>query len=141
LPVPPPEPGLVIRYNYLWRRDAEAGHARAKARPACIVAAIEPREAEPIRVVIIPITHSDPADTAAIEIPQKVKRHLGLDDERSWVVLNECNIDIWPSPDLSIAPEGQRPFDYGFLPPRFFEEIRSKFHELLTRGKLARTQR
>jgi hypothetical protein len=37
-------------------------------------------------VTVLPITHSPPADPAsAIEMPAPVKRHLGLDDDRSWI--------------------------------------------------------
>ena len=35
-----------------------------------------------------------------LELPQAVKKHLGLDAERSWVVLSESNLFDWPGPDL-----------------------------------------
>lgn len=39
-------------------------------------------------VTVLPITHSAPADPAsAVEIPLPVKRHLGLDDDPSWIVV------------------------------------------------------
>jgi hypothetical protein len=51
-------------------------------------------------VVLLPITHSPPAaDQVGVELPQRVKLHLGLDRDRSWVIVSECNIDGWPSPD------------------------------------------
>lgn len=140
--IPSPEPGLVIRYNYLWRTDFEAGHERAKARPACIVAAIDTQASGSTRVVILPITHSLPnPGTESLEIPQKVKEHLRLDEERSWIILTECNIDVWPSPDLSPLPSDPSAFDYGFLPPKFFEKIRSRFYEIAKDKKLLQTQR
>jgi hypothetical protein len=47
---------------------------------------------KPRFVVLLPITHSLPiGDTVAIEIPAKVRRPMGLDDERSWVVVSEYN--------------------------------------------------
>jgi hypothetical protein len=36
------------------------------------------------------VTHSPPADpSAAVELPQETKRRLGLDAERSWIVVSE----------------------------------------------------
>ena len=35
--LPPPQPGLVIRYSYLWAREAAQGHEEgAKERPAAV---------------------------------------------------------------------------------------------------------
>jgi hypothetical protein len=42
--------------------------------------------------LVCPVTHSPPSDPGdAIEIPPATKRRLGLDDERSWIVLTESN--------------------------------------------------
>jgi hypothetical protein len=41
---------------------------------------------------------SDPCE--AIENPPATKRRLGLDDERSWIVLTESNRFVWPGPDV-----------------------------------------
>jgi len=62
--MPEPEPGLVIRYDYLWADEAAAGRDQGKDRPACLVAASD----SPIRprfVVILPITHSPPTGATA----------------------------------------------------------------------------
>ena len=46
MPIPNPEPGLVISYAYLWHREHEAGREEGrKDRPSVIVLAIE-READ-----------------------------------------------------------------------------------------------
>ena len=45
-----------------------------------------------------------------------VKRHLGLDDERSWIVVAEGNEFDWPGYDLRKIGRSDR-YDYGFLPP------------------------
>jgi len=43
-------------------------------------------------VTVLPISHTPPANPAlAVEIPHETKRRLGLDDERSWIVLTEAN--------------------------------------------------
>ena len=55
-----------------------------------------------------------------------VKRHLGLDDDRSWVVVAEGNEFLWPGYDLRKLPHGDR-YDYGFLLPRFFNQVLEAF--------------
>ena len=92
---PEPQVGLVISYAYLWSDEAEQGHVEGrKDRPCAIVVALENPERKPRKqVAVVPITHTPPHDPrVAIEIPPRVKQHLGLDDERSWVVLNEFNV-------------------------------------------------
>ena len=70
--LPQPDPGLVIRYDYLWVEEAAAGRDQGKDRPACLVAASD-FAVQPRFVVILPITHSEPAAPAiGIEIPPKV---------------------------------------------------------------------
>ena len=42
MPIPNPEPGLVISYAYLWHREHQAGREEGqKDRPTVIVLAIE----------------------------------------------------------------------------------------------------
>jgi len=120
--IPPPQPGLVFRYEYAWKRDVLAGKEAAKQRPACIVLAVR-REAGDTQVLIVPITHMPPSpDVLAMEIPPKVKAYLGLDGARSWVILSEANIDMWPTPDMRPIPGGG--FKYGLLPTKMVNLIR-----------------
>ena len=128
MPIPDPQPGLVVGYSYLWRHDRLAGHEEGvKDRPAVIVLATSrPGEDTPI-VTVLPITHRAPANpAAAIEIPPGVKRHLGLDEARSWIVVAESNEFRWPGYDLRKVPAADR-YDYGFLPPRFFARVTAAF--------------
>jgi len=99
--IPNPEPGLVVSYSYLWRDEYKAGHEEGrKDRPSVIVLALEQAN-DGTLVTVLPITHSPPSDPdAAIEIPPRVKRHLGLDDDRSWIVVSEGNDFLWPGYDL-----------------------------------------
>jgi hypothetical protein len=127
VPIPPPEVGLVIRYNYLWRREADRQRSQSKDRPACIVAAIADT-VDRMDVVLLPITRAPPKDDVpAVELPPKVKEHLGLDPDRSWVIVAECNVDVWPSPDLAEIPGRPGRYAYGHLPPRLFRRIRDAF--------------
>lgn len=59
-----------------------------------------------VRVTVAAVTHTQPhADTIALEMPPKVKQHLGLDDARSWIVLDEVNQFDWPGFDLRPVPK------------------------------------
>lgn len=138
MPLPSPEPGTVLRYDYLWSREALQGHQQSKDRPTCLVAASD-NPANPRYVVLLPITHSPPSgDTVGIEIPAKVKRALGLDDAPSWVIISEYNVDEWPNAGLTVIPGKPGTYSYGFLPPSLFAAVKSKFAELV-RAKRSRS--
>lgn len=128
--LPKPLPGLVIRYNYLWARDAAQGREEGvKGRPAAIVMAIDAPGTSMARVYVLPITHSAPAKgTEAIEIPAAVCRSAGLDEARSWVILSEFNEFVWPGFDLVVVPgRTPRTMAYGFLTPGFFKSLRDRW--------------
>jgi len=128
MPLPRPEPGLVIGYAYLWRHEHHRGREEGvKNRPCAIVVTIETGAGEVV-VTVAPITHGPPADPErAVALSPKVKRHLGLDDDASWIIADEVNRFVWPGPDLRpvSAHEPDR-FDYGFLPEDTFDELRNK---------------
>lgn len=126
---PTPQPGLVIRYSYLWTSEARAGREDGvKDRPCAIVLAITVAQ-DRKRVIVLPITHTAPQPPdEGIELPLAVKTRLGLDHERSWVIVSEGNDFIWPGPDLRpLAGEGPASVAYGLLPPRLFRAIQSRF--------------
>ena len=102
MPIPNPEPGLVISYAYLWHHEHRVGLEEGqKDRPSVIVLAVE-READGATLVtVLPITHVAPSDPAtAVEIPMPIKRHLGLDNDPSWIIVDEGNEFLWPGYDL-----------------------------------------
>ncbi len=140
---PTPYPGLVIRYAYLWRAEAEAGRDEgSKDRPCAVVMAVDNADGEQ-EVLVLPITHSPPAYAAdAVEIPAPTKARLGLDGERSWIVITESNQFVWPGPDLRPIP-GRSEFtiDYGPLPGRFFAQVSDRFLEHDRRAKASRVKR
>jgi hypothetical protein len=116
-----------------------------KDRPCAIILAIEEpgsNTAQRKQVAVVPITHSPPHDmSVAVEIPLRVKEHLRLDSERSWVILNEVNVFRWPGFDLRPIKNGGGRVDYGFLPPRLFDRLIEKFRDLESKGKVDRAQR
>lgn len=96
--MPAPVEGPIVRYEYLWAREHDAGRRMSKDRPACLMlVAAAAGAAGSHRVYLAPITHAQPGpDVPALEIPLDEKRRLGLDDLPSWLVLSEVNVDIWP---------------------------------------------
>ncbi len=117
--LPKPEPGLVIRYAYLWLREHRAGREDGtKDRPCAIVLTLRDDAGE-TQALVVPVTHSQPeSSSAALELPLSVKQHLGLDTERSWVVLSESNLFDWPGPDLRrVGDRDDSSVAYGLLPP------------------------
>jgi len=119
---------MVISYSYLWHFEHGQGRDEGrKNRPGVILLTIKREENLPPRVIVLPITHSEPRDpTGAVEIPPGVKQHLGLDGERSWIIVSEGNQFDWPGYDLRKIGNVDR-YDYGVLPPRLFEKVREAF--------------
>lgn len=126
--IPAPEPGLVINYAYLWHREHEAGQEEGrKDRPSVIVLCVGGTEVGTTVVTALPITHASPRNAGeGVEIPPAIKRHLGLDDAPSWVLVSEGNEFVWPGYDLRRRRRGGS-YAYGFLPPRFFDRVVKAF--------------
>ncbi|NET71474.1 MAG: hypothetical protein F6K62_11245 [Sphaerospermopsis sp. SIO1G2] len=92
-----PQAGLVIRYDYLWKSEHDAGRIDgAKDRPCAIVLATKDKGGGKRSLLLCAITHSPPnQEEKAIEIPLKVAHHLGLDHDRMWIKTHEVNIVEW----------------------------------------------
>jgi len=133
--IPEPEASLVIHYSYLWHREHVAGQDEdRKDRPSVIVLSVERASDGASVVTVLPITHMPPRGPAtAVEIPAAVKRHLGLDDLPSWIVVEEGDRIVWPGYDLRPVPNTNR-YVYGFLPPRFFAAVQNAFVALYRSG-------
>ena len=127
--LPDPVPGLVIRYSYLWAEEYGRGQEEGTKDRPCAVILVTTDVAGVRSVTVLPITHAPPSNSSlAVEIPAATKRRLGLDDERSWVLLTEANRFIWPGPDLRpISPGDMASIAYGPLPFALFEQIRQRF--------------
>ncbi len=84
-------------------------------------------------LTVLPVTHTPPSDPAlAVEIPHATKQRLGLDDDRSWIILSEANHFTWPGPDLRMEKNGDpSSVVYGILPERLFERVRTTFLTVL----------
>jgi hypothetical protein len=85
----------VIRYPYLWSREADKGETEGrKERPVVVGVRIARKDGD--LLLFFPITTKQPESTRfAAEIPTIEKRRAGLDvDFRLWIILDEYNSDV-----------------------------------------------
>ena len=107
-----------------------------------VVLAAQKRE-HGTELLVVPITTREPRpDTAAIEIPPRVRQHLGLGADRSWIIADELNRFTWPGPDIRPvrSADGITPF-YGKIPAKLYEQLRTKLAAAAGAGRLAVTTR
>ena len=85
----------VIRYPYLWAREARAGETEGRKERPVAVGVRLPRPDGDL-VLFFPISTKQPeASRFSAEIPAIEKRRAGLDtDLRLWIILDEFNTDI-----------------------------------------------
>jgi hypothetical protein len=143
MPIPNPEPGLVISYAYLRHREHQAGREEGDKRTGRASSSWRSgakRTARPLSRCCRSRTALRPIRPRPSQIPLPVKRHLGLDDDRSWIVVAEGNEFLWPGYDLRKLPHSDR-YDYGFLPPRFFNHVLESFVACHQAGKRRFTPR
>jgi hypothetical protein len=135
--LPEPEPGLVIRYDFLWKREVERGRDYGeKDRPCAIVLASEPRNDGSRQVIVCPITHTPPDDAeSAIEIPSRVAAHLKLDNQKSWIRTHELNSFKWEADRIPVGVStADKDRDvFGFVPPRLYSQMRDQIRALRRR--------
>lgn len=85
----------IIRYPYLWAREAGKGEtAGRKDRPVAVGVRM-PRPNGDL-MLFFPITTKRPSkDRFFVEIPDIEKRRAGLDADLSlWIILDEYNTDV-----------------------------------------------
>lgn len=129
MPLPAPVPGLVIRYSFLWSREARAGKEEgSKDRPCAVLLATTTKDGRQI-VTVLPVTHTPPLDERlAVEIPAGTKARLGMDAARSWIVLDEANRFQWPGPDVRPVPgDAGASVAYGLIPAAIYDLVRTKW--------------
>lgn len=85
----------VIRYPYLWARQARTGETEGRKERPVAVGVRLPRPDGDL-VLIFPISTKQPeASRFSAEIPAIEKRRAGLDsDLRLWIILDEFNTDL-----------------------------------------------
>ena len=141
IPSLPPVAGSVIRYRYLWNREAASGREEGgKDRPVALVVARSPNEGP---FIVVPITHTPPTHPAtAIELPAAEKRRLGLDRDRSWIFLTEINAFVWPGPDLRpVAARHPTTVVYGSLTKALYTQVLTRIQDQVRRRRLRTVSR
>ncbi|WP_341487165.1 hypothetical protein [Pararhizobium sp. A13] len=110
------EPGQVLRFFYLWKRQARAGEESGrKARPVCVVVRTA---AIPGVVFLFPITSQLPdTDRFSLAISQMECRRAGLDFP-CWIVLDEYN-----RVELDKAFDFESATPLGSFSPAFLKKI------------------
>lgn len=124
--LPEPAPGLVICYSYLWHDEHGTGAEEGRKDRPCAIVVARTDEAGDISVLVVPITHTQPAvNRHAVELPLAVGRRLGLDELPSWIITDELNQFIWPGFDLRpISRQTPDRFHFGFLPRETFDAVK-----------------
>lgn len=85
----------VIRYPYLWVREAASGEIEGRqSRP--VVVGVRIVRAGGDLILFFPITTKQPEPGRfAVEVPDIEKRRAGLDPAlRLWIILDEYNTDV-----------------------------------------------
>lgn len=138
---PAPVAGLIIRYNYLWAREKAEGLSEgSKDRPCAIVV----HHSRTNDTIVVPITHSPPEkgeEDLSIEVPAELCRQLGLDDATNWIRVSEVNRFEWPGSHLRPLPAEPNRYHYGMIPQDLFEQIKTKLHETMIKGRVALAKR
>ena len=139
---PDPRAGLVYNYAYLWSTDEARNVDEGSKNRPCVVIDVKGTGDDRI-VTVCPITHRPPSNASAVEIPSDVKRRLGLDDSRSWIVTSETNKFLWKSsPDLRPVPgRGPARHEYGMLPPATTEAVVAEVDNAVANQRLEVVER
>jgi PemK-like, MazF-like toxin of type II toxin-antitoxin system len=135
-----PRPGEVIPFWYLWWREHERGEDSGRKLRPCMVVAVDNSDPSKPLLAVLPITHAQPdKDREALEIPTAVKLHLGLDNDRSWVICDEQNEFHWPGYDIGSTPRGAP--SYGGVPDKFLGRVIEVHRQVRARGVLRSANR
>ncbi len=92
-----PRPGDVLRYPYLWARQADLGETEGrKPRPCAVILTLQ-ADTERTELRLCAVTTQPPQPgTHAIEVPETEKRRAGLDvGLQLWVIVDEHNVDVF----------------------------------------------
>ncbi len=128
---PNAQPGMVLSYSYLWKREQLKGETEGRKDRASVVVLVRP-EGDGEVVYVLPTSTSETLenDPWAIEIPRSIKNGLKLDETRSWVNVTEFNVFAWTGYHLrpvKLLPGQPRPKQetclFGYLPTKFLTKV------------------
>lgn len=132
--------GDVIRYRFLWRKEAAAGLEAVVARPCLVVDAKPAGDRQ--EVLVVPFTHEPQHDSRWLTVPEAIRREAGLEAAASYVVVSEANRFLYPSWD--VMPVKDRAYDKvvrGRLAHGFAAGVKRGFDAAVAEKKLALVDR
>lgn len=140
-----PKPGLVIRYDFLWKQEEKAGYTEGrKDRPCAIVITSKAKDDGSKDVILCPITHTPPSQSErAVEIPYEVARRLKLDHERMWIKTHQINMLTWERnhiPD-GVVPAYKDQWSFGQLPIALGKQVFEQLKENRQAGSIETVRR
>lgn len=123
-----PKAGDVLRYPYLWARQADSGETEGRKPRACAVVLAVTTNSGHTELRMCAVTTQPPLPhTRAVPVPDTEKRRAGLDAHlQLWVVIDEHNIDVF---ELSyyIEPQSQM----GVFSSAFTKELQRHMIQVL----------
>ena len=92
-----PHAGHVLRYPYLWARQAGQGETEGrKPRPCAVILALSSGKGQTVLRLCAITTQPPMRETHAVEVPEIEKRRAGLDGSVAlWVIVDEHNLDVF----------------------------------------------
>lgn len=92
-----PKAGDVLRYPYLWARQAGYGETEGrKTRPCAVILSLKAGSGQTELRLCAVTTQPPQTRTHAVEVPEIEKRRAGLDSDLPlWVVVDEHNLDVF----------------------------------------------
>lgn len=95
-----------------------------KDRPVAVVVVTQSADGLD-QVLVVPLTTREPRHgDSAIEVPEAVRRNLGLSAERSWIVVSEWNRFTWPGYDIRPIRGREPEIFFGGLPSKLFQQVK-----------------
>lgn len=131
MPLPNPQVGLIIRYEYLWVSEALQGQNRGEKHRPCVVILVVPANAgKPAKAMVCALTHSEPrGDDVGIEVaPDEAKAGMGLSNRPQWIIASEANLVDWD--DAGIVELKSGGWVYGVMIRPLLEETRAKYQAI-----------
>jgi hypothetical protein len=103
-----PKAGDVLRYPYLWARQAGRGETEGrKTRPCAVILALRTGSGQTELRLCAVTTQPPQTGTHAVEVPEIERRRAGLDVGLPlWVIVDEHNVDVFEQ-SFYIEPQSQ----------------------------------
>lgn len=142
VPAVPPV-GSLIAYEYLWASQAGERDDGVKTYPTAVLMATEISDGVVVAYAL-GISHRPPRkQERALQLPMKLQKWLGLDDDPCWIYTDQMNVFTWPGPDLRPADRLSTRLDaldtcvIAPLPADWFETVKAHLIESRRLKRLA----